>query len=279
MNKLFINVVISSLMVMSANNKALAEKNKDQLLIGETPEFVGEAIAIELDDRDIGFISQISKMEMILKNAYGQQNTRIMEARILERPVRDVGDKSMLVFFNPSAINGTALLSFAEILEPDQQWLYLPALKRVKRISSKNKSGPFVGSEFAYEDITGNEVGKYSWKFDGLETCPVATSLECFKLTTIPKYEHSGYTKRIIWVDVDEFRTDKIDFYDRKSSLIKSQTFHAYKEYLNNFWRADLWKMINHQTGKSTELYFKDYQFKTNLSEKDFSKSSLKRVR
>jgi hypothetical protein len=271
--------MITGLIISGINNKVLAEKNKEQLLTNESPELIGEAIAIELDDRDIGFINQISKMEMVLNNAYGQKNTRIMETRILERPARDVGDKSMLVFFNPSAINGTALLSFAEILEPDQQWLYLPALKRVKRISSKNKSGPFVGSEFAYEDITGNEVGKYSWRFDGLEACPVAKEIECFKLTTIPKYEHSGYTKRIVWVDVDEFRADKIDFYDRKSSLIKTQTFHGYKEYLNKHWRADLWKMVNHQTGKSTELYFKDYQFKTRLTENNFSKASLKRVR
>lgn len=163
MNNLITKSIIVGLMISGINTKVLAEKNKEQLLTNESPELIGEAIAIELDDRDIGFINQISKMEMILNNAYGQKNTRVMEARILERPARDVGDKSMLVFFNPSAINGTALLSFAEILEPDQQWLYLSALKRVKRISSKNKSGPFVGSEFAYEDITGNEVGKYSW--------------------------------------------------------------------------------------------------------------------
>jgi len=227
MNKLITQCVLTGLIMSGLNTEALAEKNKDQLLTGESPELVGETIAIELDDRDIGFVNQISKMEMVLNNAYGQKNTRIMEARILERPARDVGDKSMLVFFNPSAINGTALLSFAEILEPDQQWLFLPALKRVKRISSKNKSGPFVGSEFAYEDITGNEIDKYSWRFKGLEACPVTKELECFKLSTIPKYEHSGYTKRIVWVDVEEFRADQIDFYDRKSSLIKTQTFHG----------------------------------------------------
>jgi outer membrane lipoprotein-sorting protein len=257
----------------------VAEKSKEKLLSGESAEVIGEAIAIEQDDRDIGFVSQTSEMEMILRNAYGQENKRVMEARILERPERNIGDKSMLVFFNPSAINGTALLSFAEILKPDQQWLYLPSLKRVKRISSKNKSGPFVGSEFAYEDVTGNEVGKYSWQFEGVESCPVETKFECFKLTTIPRYEHSGYTKRIVWVDVDEFRIDQIDFYDRKKSLIKTQTFHDYNEYLGKFWRADLWKMVNHQTGKSTELHFKNYQFNTSLADSDFSKASLKRVR
>ncbi|MCH9698128.1 MAG: outer membrane lipoprotein-sorting protein [Gammaproteobacteria bacterium] len=256
-----------------------AEKTKQQLLTGDSPESIGEAIAIELDDRDLGFINQTSKMEMILRNAHGQENTRVMETRILERPERTVGDKSLLIFYNPRDINGTALLSFAEILEPDQQWLYLPALKRVKRISSKNKSGPFVGSEFAYEDITSNEIGKYSWRYEGLEPCPLEVTLECFKLVTIPKYEHSGYTKRVVWVDVEEFRAYKVDFYDRKNSLLKTQTFHGYKQYLDKFWRADSWKMHNHQSGKSTELHFKQYQFKTNLTDNDFSKASLKRVR
>ncbi len=279
MNKSVLKSIYLILLLLTISLSASAEKTKQQLLTNESPEIIGEAIAIELDDRDLGFVNQVSKMEMVLRNAYGQENKRTMETRILERPERTVGDKSVLVFYNPRDINGTALLSFAEILEPDQQWLYLPALKRVKRISSKNKSGPFVGSEFAYEDITANEIGKYSWRFEGLEPCPVKTTLECFKLTTIPKYEHSGYTKRIVWVDVEEFRAFKVDFYDRKNTLIKTQTFHGYKEYLDKYWRADLWKMQNLQTGKSTELHFKNYQFKTNLTDNDFSKASLKRIR
>ena len=68
-----------------------------------------------------------------------------------------------MVFRTPRDIEGTALLSHAQILEPDNQWLYLPALKRVKRISSANKSGPFVGSEFAFEDFTALELNKYDY--------------------------------------------------------------------------------------------------------------------
>ena len=64
----------------------------------------------------------------------------------------------------PADVKGTALLSFSHVLEPDDQWLFLPALERVKRISSSNKSGPFMGSEFAYEDFTSQEVGKYKYK-------------------------------------------------------------------------------------------------------------------
>lgn len=256
-----------------------AEKNKDELLSSGTPQSQGLAIAIEFDDRDIGFENQTSTMEMVLKNSFGQESKRSMEARILERPDRKIGDKSMLIFHQPRDIKGTALLSFANILDPDDQWLYLPALKRVKRISSRNKSGPFVGSEFAFEDITGNEIGKYDWTFEKVEPSPNDSTIECFKLVSTPKYKYSGYTKRVVWIDTAEFRLQQIDFYDRKDSLLKTQTFGGYKKYLDKYWRADVWRMTNHQTKKSTELFFKEYQFKSDISDKDFSQSSLKRGR
>lgn len=263
---------------LSAGAADIPERTKDELLALGDAETVGEAIAEEFDNRDIGFVSQISNLDMVLKDPHGGQNRREMESRILERPERDKGDKSLLIFYTPRDLNGTAFLSHAEILDPDDQWLYLPSIKRVKRISSKNKSGPFMGSEFAYEDITGNEIGKYSWKYEGLEKCPVMKA-ECFKLTSIPKYEHSGYTKRIVWIDTEEFRPDQIDFYDRKGTHAKTQTFEEYGQHLDKFWRADLWTMKNHLTGKSTNLRYKDYKFKTGLKDSDFTKNGLKRVR
>lgn len=252
-------------------------KTADELLASGTPESQGEAIALEFDERDIGFESQRSAMKMILRNKQGQESTRAMRTTTLEEPSRDEGDKSLIIFDSPGDVKGTALLSHAKILEPDNQWLYLPALKRVKRISSKNKSGPFVGSEFAYEDITGNEIGKYSWKYLTKET---VNGLECFKLESTPKYENSGYTKRLVWMDTKAFRLQKIEFYDRKDALLKTQTYSGYKQYLDKFWRADVWKMINHQTDKSTDLMFENYEFKIDgLSEKDFRKNVLKRIK
>lgn len=268
-----------SLSILLPNSVLAENRSQEELLAFSTPEEIGQQIAIEFDNRDLGFHSQISTMEMVLKNAHGGHNNREMESRIYERPSREVGDLSMLLFFNPADINGTALLSHAEILKPDNQWLYLPALKRVKRISSKNKSGPFVGSEFAYEDITGNEIGKYTWRYEGVEPCPTQKELTCFKLLSTPKYKHSGYTKRLSWVDTTELRLHQIDFYDRKDEKFKTQTNHGYKQYLNKHWRAHRWEMVNHQTNKSTTLLFKNYKFNTGLSKRDFTKASLKRVR
>ena len=74
-------------------------------------------------------------------------------------------------------------------------------------------------------------------------------------------------------------KVEKIDFYDRKNSLLKTLTYTGYKKYLDKFWRADVMHMVNHQTGKSTTLSWSNYKFKTGLTEKDFNRNSLKRAK
>ena len=271
MNRLAIAFICATGFGLTAHAKTAAE-----LTASGTPEEQGEAIAIEVDDRDIGWEDVDTEMEMVLTNSSGKTVSRKQRFRSLQNPGRVEGDKSLITFDHPRDVKGTAFLSYAKILDPDDQWLFLPALKRVKRISSNNKSGPFVGSEFAYEDITGNEIGKYSWKLLDTEACG---ELTCFKLESIPKYEHSGYTKRLVWVDTDDFRLQKIEFYDRKNELLKTQTNRGYKQYLGKFWRADEWEMVNHQHGKSTKLLFKEYRFKNGYTEADFSKAVLKRAK
>ena len=102
--------------------------------IAETPEEKGLAIAVEADKRDTGWVDQAADLEMILTNKHGQSSQRTMRIKTLE--VEGDGDKSLTIFDNPRDIKGTAFLSHTHALKPDDQWLYLPALKRVKRISS-----------------------------------------------------------------------------------------------------------------------------------------------
>jgi outer membrane lipoprotein-sorting protein len=234
----------------------------------------GMEIAVEADKRDTGFVDSIASMTMTLKNKQGQTNTRKVKVKTLE--VIGDGDKGLSIFNTPKDIKGTASLTYSHALKPDEQWLYLPALKRVKRISSKNKSGPFMGSEFAYEDISSQEVEKYTYKYIKDE---VFNGIDCFVVERYPAYKHSGYKKQVAWVSKQEYRAEKIDFYDRKNVLLKTLTYSGYQQYLNKFWRADEMHMINHQTGKSTTLSWKGYQFKTGLTDKDFNRNSLKRAK
>jgi hypothetical protein len=229
---------------------------------------------VEDDKRDNGFRDYKADAIMILKNRQGEESTRYLHFKTLE--VQGDGDKNLTVFDQPRDIKKTAFLNFTHALGNDDQWLYLPALKRVKRISSANKSGPFVGSEFAYEDITSQEVKKYTYKWIRDEEFQGQKS---FVVERYPAYENSGYTRMVVWIDQDEYRTLKIDFYDRKNTLLKTLTYNGYQKYLNQYWYPDEMFMQNHQTGKSTRLIWKNYTFRTGLSDRHFNKNSLKRAR
>jgi len=243
-------------------------------VFAETPEEKGLAIAVEADKRNTGWVDQTASLFMILKNRQGQESKRSLIINTLE--VQGDGDKSLTIFNSPKDVKGTAFLSYTHALKPDDQWLYLPALKRVKRISSANKSGPFVGSEFAYEDLTSQEIEKYRYKWirdealDGRDT---------FVVERYPQYENSGYTRMITWVDKEMYQPLKIEFYDRKNALLKTLNFRDYHQYADRFWRADSMIMMNHQTGKSTTLEWNDYQFGNGFTERDFDTNTLKRAR
>ncbi|MET0085687.1 MAG: outer membrane lipoprotein-sorting protein [Sedimenticola sp.] len=242
--------------------------------LAETPEEKGLAIAKESKVRDLGWGDIQSEMTMVLRNRQGQESLREIRSKTLE--VDNDGDKGLTIFDKPRDVKGTAFLSFSHPVAADEQWLYLPALKRVKRIASRNKSGPFMGSEFAYEDLTSFEVEKYTYKYLADEQL---NRLDCFKVEQYPVDKFSGYTRRITWIDKQEYRIQKVEFYDRKNALLKTLTFHDYKQYLDKYWRADQMKMVNHQTGKSTDLSWHNYRFRTGLSDRDFNKNSLKRAR
>jgi outer membrane lipoprotein-sorting protein len=241
-----------------------------------TPEEKGFEVSARSDRSDRGFGDSIVGLEMVLRNAAGKETTRSLTLRTLEVPDESVGDRSLIVFESPADIDGTALLSHAKILDPDDQWLYLPALKRVKRISSVNKSGPFVGSEFAFEDFTALELNKYDYRYLRVEPCE---DLVCDVVEGYPRYENSGYTKQVAWIDQEVFQIRKIEFYDRRGDRLKTLTLDEYRQYDGAYWRAHQLAMVNHQTRKSTDLRFEEYRFGTGLRDRDFVKGVLKRIR
>ncbi|BDU37470.1 putative Outer membrane lipoprotein-sorting protein [Vibrio nigripulchritudo MADA3029] len=234
----------------------------------------GMEIANERKARDTGWGDSVATMSMILKNAQGESSTRQMRLKSLE--VDGDGDKGLTIFDEPRDVKGTAFLNHSHTTEPDDQWLYLPALKRVKRISSRNKSGPFMGSEFAYEDLSSFELEKYKFNYiqdDMVDGEPV------FLLEQIPTDKNSGYTKQLVWLDKVHYRPLKVEFYDRKSALLKTLTFSEYQVYEDQYWRAHKMLMVNHQSGKSTILNTEEMAFRNGLDDGDFSKNTLKRVR
>ncbi|MEM6455943.1 MAG: outer membrane lipoprotein-sorting protein [Acidobacteriota bacterium] len=234
----------------------------------------GRAIAEEADRRDAGFVDSEATLTMTLHNAHGETSTRTLRNRTLEQ--ENDGDKSLVIFDHPRDVKGTAFLTFSHVDGDDDQWLYLPALRRVKRISSSNKSGPFMGSEFAYEDISSQEVEEYTYRYlreeevDGQRTWVVER---------VPVHPKSGYTRQEVFYDQAEFRVLRTVYYDRKDDLLKTLDQTEFAQYLDRYWRPLRMTMVNHQTGKSTELQWSDFTFRNGYTDGDFDRASLARAR
>jgi len=236
----------------------------------QTADERGLEIAKAAEKADIGFNSSTVTLKMTLKNKNGQTSERHLTNKTLE--LTEDGDKSLIVFNSPKDVKGTSTLTFTHKIGSDDQWLYLPSIKRVKRISSNNKSGPFVGSEFAYEDLSSQEVEKYAYKF--LEEKGSLLVVE-----QDPVDPKSGYTRRIVTYNKDKgYRMERVEFYDRKNSLLKTLTYSNYKVYKNKFWRAGTLNMVNIQSNKETRLEFTNYNFDANLTDDDFTQVALKRA-
>jgi len=243
-------------------------------LSGEISANKGLDIAKLSDKNNEGYGDSSSTMTMELISKKGDVVTRELRFKRLEVP--EDGDKSIAVFESPRDVKGVAILSYAHKQEADDQWLYLPALKRVKRIASKNKSGPFLGSEFSFEDFSFQEVEKYEYEYIKDESY---LGKDCFVIKRIPLDPYSGYTKQLVWIDKEDYLVQKIHHFDRKSFHLKTQTFGEYKKYLGFFWQPHRIEMQNHQNGKSSVLKFEEVFFKQGLTDNDFSQNSLKRSR
>ncbi|MEN8375418.1 MAG: outer membrane lipoprotein-sorting protein [Gemmatimonadota bacterium] len=242
----------------------------------QTPEQRGRQVAEEADRQDAGWRDDAAELRMILRNRNGDESIRELRRQSLETSESGRGDKSVMVFDAPRDIRGTALLSHTRILEADDQWLYLPALKRVKRISSANKSGPFVGSEFAYEDLVSQEVDKYEYRWLRTEPCG---DLTCAVVERYPLYDNSGYTRQVVWWDTTEYRAQRVEYYDRKDAKLKTLTYDGYASYADDYWRPDAMVMVNHQNGKSTELRFAGWAVHTGVDERAFTATRLRSAR
>lgn len=267
LNRTVVRTVVLGLGVtmMLASVAAPASKNDTER---------GLEIAQKMDQADSGYGSYSAAVEMRLRDRKGRESVRQM--RFQTKEVEDDGDKSLVVFESPHDIRGVAALTYAHPVESDDQWLYLPDLRRVKRISSANQAGPFVGSEFAYEDIGSQELPKYRYRYLRDEA---HQGRACHLIERDPVNPNSGYSKQVVWVDAERAIPWRIDYYDRKDSLLKTLTYVGYQKYAEHFWRPDSVEMVNHPLGKSTLITYSDYRFDQQLTDQDLSPAALSRLR
>ena len=240
----------------------------------ESAEERGLKVATDARERDKGFGNFTASLTMVLRNKRGQESKRELRLKVIE--VEGDGDRTLFVFDRPRNVKGTGFLVHAHKTGPDDQWLYLPALKRVKRISSSKQSGSFMGSEFSYEDMGAAEVEKFTHRHLREEACG---KLQCIVLERTPKSRDSGYSRHLVWLDREQLRTIRIQYFDRRDKHLKTMVVEDYRKYLERYWRGGKISMTNHLTGKSTVLHWKDYKFGADLDLGDFTRTALKRAR
>ena len=260
---------------------ALAQTALEAVLADATvdPEARGLAVAEAAERAGAGFSDSLVAVRMVLHDARGSTSEREMRIATLEGANgRDggEGDRSLIMFDSPRDQRGTALLTWNHAQREDDQWLYLPSLRRVKKIAARNRSGPFVGSEFAFEDLTSEEIANYTWRFVAIEACGDAV---CLVVERFPVERWSGYSRQRVHYDAATLRIERIEYYDRRDAHLKTLEASRWTEYDGGFWRAGYFEMTNHQTGRRTELEWGEHAFGNGFTVDDFSTTALQRVR
>lgn len=221
-----------------------------------------------------GFSDMTDRVIMSLTDEDGNVSEREMVVKTI---VLGGGEsRTLTLFTKPSREKGIALLTHAHISDNDEQWLYLPASKRVKKIASSNLGSSFRGSEFTYEDISNQRRDNY--RFDLVTTEPCGAN-QCFVIDRVPNFDESSYSKTRLYIDKEQYLLQKGEFYDKENQLLKAMTVSDYTKHINGVWKPGSILMKNIQNTKSTELRSLDLQFDNGLKEKDFTKLSLRKIR
>ena len=233
----------------------------------------GLAIAQAAKDRDKGFSSYMASAKMILRDRSGTENVRDFIAKALQ--IEGDGDRTSIAFASPLDIKGMTLLTHAHTNRDDDQWLYLPASSRTRRIASSSRSGSFASSEFSYEDLVGHSIEKNDYAYLRDEPCPGAPTRTCYVNEQRPKDPESGYKRMVGWLDSEDYRTYKVDYYDRSNALLKTLESTNFKLHEGKYWRPMKMVMTNHRTGKSTVMQWASYDFAIKLKKNDMESFSL----
>ncbi len=240
------------------------------------PESYAEALNRKSIERHRGWGDSVSVTRMVIRNRRGQTSERLLETRALE--LADDAGRALTVVQAPEDAEGIALLVHSWKEKADDIWLYLPAVKRVKRITSSGRSGYFLGSDFRFGDFTStgpSEQGRIAVSGEEqLENC------FCKVLERVyAEDEEEPYHRIRVWLDEQEYRAHRVEYYDRKNRLEKTLVIGDYRLHAGRHWRAHHMRMQNHLTQGETELHIESIRFGVGLAEDDFNTNALKRAR
>ncbi len=210
-----------------------------------------------------------SILEMNLINKKGKQRKSSLKSFI-----KDGGKKQIAWFLTPADDKGIGFLKIEHDKKDDEMRIYLPAFKKVRRISSKKKSDSFMGSDLSYEDLSNRNINDNTYNLLGNE---VIDDQDYHILEIKPKKNtNSEYSKHISWINKSNILPFKEDSYDKSNKLLKQKYFHFTK--INDYYVIDTMKVFNVQKNHNTVLTFKDIKINSNINDNIFQEKNLKRL-
>ncbi|MFQ6675726.1 MAG: outer membrane lipoprotein-sorting protein [Fidelibacterota bacterium] len=208
-------------------------------------------------------------LTMVLTNARGNTRTSTIRSMSLNGT-----EKQMIWFLEPADDKGVAFLKIENEDGPDEMRLWLPAFKKIRRISARQKGDAFMGSDLSYEDMTTRSLNENDYNLLGGD---VVDGVECYVLEVLPRPEaHSTYSRHVTWVSKKDLVPLKEESYDRGNRLVKRKTitYIAVKGYL----LPREISVVNVQKNHSTRLTFEDIQVDTGVEDDLFHERNLKRL-
>lgn len=213
---------------------------------------------------------------MRLVNKAGETKERRMATYLLT----DSGNRSktLMRFLSPRDIEDTGLLTWEGAQGDDDQWLYLPAAGRAKRIPSSGKKNRFMGTDFAFEDLRPENLGLHAYTLSGSETID-GKDVFVIEATPVNAREgaDSGYSKRKFWIRKDTYLTVKREFYDKRDRLEKVETSRNLVKVKDTYWRANEIEMHDVQSGTKTIVLNQSRGLDTGLKDAFFTEAELTR--
>jgi outer membrane lipoprotein-sorting protein len=220
-----------------------------------------------------------------VKTEYGEELMLLVDVKSGAKEKREVKryakemdndlNRYLVVFTAPADIKGTALLTHEHENE-DDQWMYMPAVKKMQRIAKASKKSYFMGTDFTYEDMEPEEIENFNYKILRMETVDhVEPRKDCYVIESIPanrEIKHSSaYSRRILWVDSGNFVTLKIKFYDRRNRLIKTQKSLEIQRISGTVYRPMKIIMDNHKKKHKTLSLVKKRELNEAIDDKVFT--------
>jgi len=242
--------------------------------------FTGQISAQELTGREI--VAKVynlptgddktSNLTMTLINKSGKK--RIRE---IKQFTKDMGDmeKSIMFFQSPADVKNTSFMNWTydDESKSDDQWIYLPALKKTKRISSDSKSDYFMGSDFTYDDLGDRKLDDDTHKHIGTETID---GVNYYLVESIPKDEEYIYSKTKTWIRKDNFIGLKKEFYDEDEELLKILKIKKFEE-ISGFLVITSSEMENVQKNHRTTMILNNIEINSGISDSKFSERMMMR--